>query len=164
MSRASLSRRQFALLGAAAAATIGAPSLRAQGKPEKSKVSIAVGEKAAFYYLPLTIAEQLGYFKAEGLDLEISDFAGGSRALQAVVGGLADVVSGAYEHTIHLQSRNQMFQAFVLQGRAPQIALGVSTRAMPGYRAVGDLRGKKIGVSSPGSSTNLVANLVLSRA
>ncbi|HEX7891594.1 MAG TPA: ABC transporter substrate-binding protein [Ramlibacter sp.] len=161
MTRASLSRRQFTLLAAAAVA---APSLRAQGKPEKTKVSIAVGGKAAFYYLPLTIAEQLGYFKAEGLDVEISDFAGGSRALQAVVGGSADVVSGAYEHTINLQSKNQMFQSFVLQGRAPQIAMGVSTKGMPGYRGVADLRGRKIGVTAPGSSTNMVANLVLSRA
>ena len=161
MTTRSLSRRQFTVL---AAATVAAPSLRAQGKPEKSKVSIAVGGKAAFYYLPLTISEQLGYFKSEGLDLEISDFAGGSRALQAVVGGSADVVSGAYEHTINLQSKKQMFQAFVLQGRAPQIAVGVSTKAMPNYRGVADLRGKKIGVSAPGSSTNMVANLVLSRA
>ena len=156
-----LSRRQFTAL---AAAVVAAPSLRAQGKPEKSRVSIAVGGKAAFYYLPLTISEQLGYFKAEGVDVEISDFAGGSRALQAVVGGSADVVSGAYEHTINLQSKNQVFQSFVLQGRAPQIALGVSTKAMPAYRNVADLRGRKIGVSAPGSSTNMVANLVLSRA
>lgn len=161
MTTLSLSRRRFSLLAAAAVA---APSLRAQGKPEKSKVSIAVGGKAAFYYLPLTISEQLGYFKSEGLDVEISDFAGGSRALQAVVGGSADVVSGAYEHTINLQSKNQIFQAFVLQGRAPQIAIGVSTRTMPRYRTVADLRGKKIGVSAPGSSTNMVSNLVLSRA
>jgi NitT/TauT family transport system substrate-binding protein len=123
-----------------------------------------VGGKAAFYYLPLTISEQLGYFKAEGLDVEISDFAGGSRALQALVGGSADVVSGAYEHTINMQSKNQFIQAFVLQGRAPQIAMGVSTKAMPQYRTVADLRGKKIGVSAPGSSTNMLANLVLSRA
>lgn len=157
-------RRRFAAFAAAAIAAPAVPVARAQGKPEKTKVAIAVGGKAGFYYLPLTIAEQLGYFKAEGLDVEISDFAGGSRALQAVVGGSADVVSGAYEHTINLQSKNQMFQAFVLQGRAPQIAIGVSTRAMPGYRGVADLRGKKIGVSAPGSSTNMVANLVLSRA
>ena len=62
-----------------------------------------------------------GYFKAEGLEVEISDFKGGSLALQAVVGGTADVVSGAYEHTINLQAKGQQFQAFVLQGRAPQI-------------------------------------------
>ncbi len=122
-----------------------------------------MGGKAAFYYLPLTISEQLGYFKAEGLDVEISDFAGGARALQALVGGSADVVSGAYEHTINMQSKNQYIQAFVLQGRAPQIAMGVSTKAMPNYQALADLKGKKIGVSAPGSSTNMVANLVLSR-
>ncbi|HEY8356471.1 MAG TPA: ABC transporter substrate-binding protein, partial [Ramlibacter sp.] len=124
----------------------------------------SVGGKAAFYFLPLTIAEQLGYFQSEGLDVEISDFTGGSRALQAATGGSADVVSGAYEHTINLQSKNQMFQAFVLQGRAPQIAMGVSTKAIPGYRSVADLRGRRIGVSAPGSSTNMVASMVLARA
>jgi NitT/TauT family transport system substrate-binding protein len=144
-----LRRRTFTSLAALTAAAVAVPSLRAQGKLEKTKVSIAVGGKAAFYYLPLTLAEQLGYFKSEGLDVEISDFAGGSRALQAVVGGSADVVSGAYEHTINLQSKAQMFQAFVLQGRAPQIAMGVSTKAMPTYKTVADLRGKKIGVSAP---------------
>src|ERR1700733_12900746 len=89
----------------------------AQGAVEKPKVSIAVGGKSALYYLPLTIAERLGYFKDEGLDVTISDFAGGSQALRAVVGGSADVVSGSYEHTINMQARGQHFQAFVLQGR-----------------------------------------------
>jgi NitT/TauT family transport system substrate-binding protein len=161
MSVRTVTRRQFAAL---AAATVAAPALRAQAKLEKGKVSIAVGGKPAFYYLPLTISEQLGYFKSEGLDVEITDFAGGSRALQAVVGGAAEVVSGAYEHTINLQSKNQMFQSFVLQGRAPQIAMGVSAKGMPGFRNVAELRGKRIGVSAPGSSTNMVANLVLARA
>lgn len=78
---------------------------QAQGKPEKTKVTIAVGGKNLFYYLPLTIAERQGYFKDEGLDVEIVDFAGGAKALQAVVGGSADVVSGAYEHTITCRPR-----------------------------------------------------------
>lgn len=162
--RHGISRRTFASAAALGAASLGAPSLFAQPKLEKTKVSIAVGGKAAFYYLPLTISEQLGYFKAEGLDVEISDFAGGARALQALVGGSADVVSGAYEHTINMQSKGQAIQSFVLQGRAPQIAMGVSTKAMPNYRSLADLKGRKIGVSAPGSSTNMVANLVLSRA
>ena len=157
-------RRGFSGVVALAAATLAFPALRAQSKLEKTKIVLAVGGKAAFYYLPLTITDQLGYFKAEGLEVEINDFAGGARALQAVVGGSADVVSGAYEHTINLQSKNQMFQAFVLQGRAPQIAFGVSTKSMPNYKSVGDLRGKKIGVSAPGSSTNMMANVLLSRA
>lgn len=158
-----LNRRRAVTLAAAAAAAVTVPALRAQTKPEKPKLTIAVGGKSAFYYLPLTIAEQLGYFKAEGLQVEIDDFAGGSKALQAVVGGSADVCSGAFEHTIALQSKGQMYTAFVLQGRAPQIVLGVSTKTLPGYQALAELRGKKIGVSAPGSSTNMVADMVLAR-
>ncbi|MEN3366067.1 MAG: sulfonate transport system substrate-binding protein [Burkholderiales bacterium] len=131
---------------------------------EKPRVSIAVGGKNLFYYLPLTVAEQLGYFKDEGLQVEISDFAGGAKALQALVGGSADVVSGAYEHTINMQAKGQFITAFVLQGRAPQIVLGVSTKTMPNYKSVADLKGKKIGVTAPGSSTNIMANFVLAKA
>jgi len=130
-------------------------------QPEKRDVHIAVGGKNAFYYLPLTIAEQLGYFKDEGLDVRISDFAGGSAALRAVVGGSAEVVSGAYEHTISLQGKKQYFQAFVLQGRLPQIALGVSSARAANFKSFKDLKGMKIGVSAPGSSThNLVKQLL----
>ncbi len=131
---------------------------------EKPKVSIAVGGKNLFYYLPLTIAEQLGYFKEAGLDVTIVDFAGGSRALQAVVGGSADVVSGAFEHTLNMQFKGQPMRAFVLQGAAPQIVLGVNPKTMPNYKTVADLKGKKIGVTAPGSSTNVLANFVLAKA
>jgi NitT/TauT family transport system substrate-binding protein len=81
-----------------------------------------------------------------------------------VVGGSADVVSGAYEHTINLQAKKQYFKAFVQQARAPQIVLAVSTKTMPDYKSLADLKGKKIGVTAPGSSTNMVASFVLDRA
>jgi NitT/TauT family transport system substrate-binding protein len=134
------------------------------GQVEKRDVHIAVGGKAAFYYLPLTVAEQLGYFKNEGLDLKISDFAGGSAALKAVVGGSADVVSGAYEHTISLQGKKQHFQAFVLQGRLPQIALGVATAKAANFKSFKDLKGMKVGVSAPGSSTNNLVKQLLAKS
>ena len=149
----------------AAPAAIALPRLAfAQGKPEKSKLTIAVGGKNLFYYLPLTIAEQLGYFKDEGLQVEIPDFAGGAKALQALVGGSADVVSGAYEHTINMQAKNQPIMSVVLQGRAPQIVMAVSTKTMPGYKSIADLKGKKIGVTAPGSSTAMMASYVLAKA
>src|SRR6185295_360457 len=131
---------------------------------DKPRLTIAVGGKNLLYYLPLTIAESLGYFKAEGLEVSIADFAGGSRALQAVVGGSADVVSGAFEHTLNMQLKGQRMRAFALQGRAPQIVLGINPKTMSGYRGVADLKGKKIGVTAPGSSTNVLANFVLAKA
>jgi NitT/TauT family transport system substrate-binding protein len=128
---------------------------------EKRDVHIAVGGQASFYYLPLTVAERQGYFKDEGLNVKLSDFAGGAVALRAVVGGSADVVSGAYEHTISLQSKKQYFQAFVAQGRLPQIAFGVASAKAGSIKSFKDLKGLKVGVSAPGSSThNLVKQLL----
>jgi NitT/TauT family transport system substrate-binding protein len=158
------SRRRFAQWAAFGAAAIAAPALLAQTRPEKPRIGIAVNGKSSFFYLPLTIADQLGYFKDEGLEVEVADHAVAGRAVQAVLSGTADVVSGNFEHTIHLQGKNQFFQSFVLQGRAPQIALGISTRAMPAYRGAADLRGRRIGVSAPGSTTHMVASMALARA
>ena len=156
-----MQRRSFVVVGSALIAL--PASVRAQ-PVEKPRLTIAVGGKNLLYYLPLTIAESLGYFKAEGLDVTIADFAGGSRALQAMIGGSADVVSGAFEHTINMQIKGQRLRAFALQGRAPQIVLGVNPKTMPNFRTVADLKGKKLGVTAPGSSTNVLANFVLGKA
>ena len=157
-------RHHVAALFAMLALAAGADTRDAAAQSlEKPKVTIAVGGKASIYYLPLTIAEAKGYFKDEGLTVEIVDFAGGSQSLRAVVGGSADVVSGAFEHTINLQASKQYFRAFVLQGRAPAIAVGVATAKAGAYRSPADLKGMKIGVSAPGSSTNMVANYVLAK-
>ena len=156
-----MQRRSLVLLGTAALAAparVGAQAL------EKPKLTIAVGGKNLLYYLPLTVAEVRGYLKDEGLDVTIADFAGGSRALQAMVGGSADIVSGAFEHTINMQVKGQRLRAFVLQGRAPQIVLGVNPKTMPNFKSVAELKGKKLGVTAPGSSTNVLANFVLGKA
>ena len=155
-------QRRHLIAGSLAAAAL--PRLVFAQAIEKPKVTIAVGGKNLFYYLPLTIAEQLGYFKDEGLEVTIVDFAGGSRALAAVVGGSADVVSGAFEHTVNMQFKGQPMRAFVLQGAAPQIVLGVNPKTMPNFKSVADLKGKKIGITAPGSSTNIMANFVLAKA
>jgi NitT/TauT family transport system substrate-binding protein len=153
--------RRHLLASGIAAATL--PLWATAQSLEKAKVTLAVGGKNLLYYLPLTIAEQLGYFKAEGLEVTIVDFAGGAKALQAVVGGSADVVSGAFEHTINMQSKGQFLRAFVLQGATPQIVLGVNPKTMPNYKTLTDLKGKKVGVSAPGSSTNVMLNFALAK-
>ena len=151
------SRRQFLATAAAAAATTAIPSWASAGK----KVRIAVGCNVLYYYISLTIAERLGYYTSEGLDCQIIDFQGGSKSLQAVIGGSAEIVSGAFEHTISMQSKNQKMRAFVLEGRAPQCVFAVSNKTMPNYSKITDLKGKKIGVSAPGSSSQALSNFVL---
>src|SRR2546427_11195433 len=82
---------------------------------EKPTITLAVGGKTLVAFLPLTIAERLGLFEKEGLKVEIHDFQGGARALQSLVGGSADVVCGAYEHTILTRAKGQAIKAIALQ-------------------------------------------------
>ena len=140
------------------------PSAAVAQAPEKPKLTIGVGGKPLFYYLPLTIAEQKGYFKAEGLDVEIQDFPGGAKALQALIGGSVDVVSGAYEHTITQQAKGQNIEALVLQGKYSAIVLGMNKAKAAQYKSPADLKGMKIGVTAPGSSTNMFVNVLLAKA
>lgn len=156
--------RLIKLLGIIAALTAsfaGMPAVYAQAL-EMKQVTLAVGGKNLFYYLPLTIAERKGYFKDEGLALEIVDFPGGAKALQAMVGGSADIVSGAYEHTINMQAKGQSIVAIALQGRYNGIVLAVHKSKAAQYKSPKDLKGWKIGVTAPGSSTHMaVQNLLV---
>lgn len=158
-----VSRRNLLKAAGVAGVAMSAPGILRAQSLETTDVTIAVGGKALIYYLPLSIADLRGYFKDEGLNAKVIDFAGGSKALQAVVGGSADVVSGAFEHTINLQSKGQFYRAFAQQGAAPMIVLAVSKKTMPDYKTPADLKGKKIGVTAPGSSTNMMTSFFLAQ-
>jgi NitT/TauT family transport system substrate-binding protein len=132
--------------------------------PEKTEVKLGVGGKALLYYLPLTIAERKGFFKEQGLDVEINDFAGGAKSLQALIGGSVDVVTGAYEHTIRMQAKGQDIRAVLELGRFPGIAVGIRKDKAASYKSPADLKGMKIGVTAPGSSTNMLVNFLLAQA
>src|SRR5260221_936934 len=147
-----------------AALTVGAVPLSAEAQaPEKQHITIPFGGKPLSYYLPLTIAERQGYFKDEGLEVEIPDFAGGAKALQALVGGSADYVSGAFEHTINMQAKKQPIRAVVLQANFSSITLVMPKDKAAKYKSAKDLKGLKIGVTAPGSSTNMFVNNLLAK-
>ena len=133
----------------------------AEEKRELSKVRLAVGGKPAVFYLPLTVVERLGYFRDAGLEVEISDFPGGARALQALIGGSADVVTGSFDHTIQMQAKNQPVVGLVQLGRFPGYVLGVL--AGKAYRDPKDLKGMKIGITAPGSSTHFMVQYLMVR-
>jgi len=131
---------------------------------EKPKLTLGVGGKPLLYYLPLTIAERKGFFKEEGLEIEINDFGGGAKSLQALVGGSVDVVTGAYEHTIRMQAKGQDIRAVIELGRFPGIVLAVKKEKADAIKSAADLKGAKVGVTAPGSSTNFFVNYLIAKA
>jgi NitT/TauT family transport system substrate-binding protein len=130
----------------------------------QTKVRLAVGGQTALFYLPLTVTDRLGYFKDEGLEVTISDLAGGARALQALMGGSADVVTGSFDHTIQMHAKNQPLTAVVQLGRFPGFVLALVGPKAASYRSPADLKGMKIGVTAPGSSTHFMVLHMMAQA
>jgi NitT/TauT family transport system substrate-binding protein len=128
----------------------------------KVKVSIAVGGAGCLCYLPTVLAKQLGEYDKAGVEIELIDFKGGSQALQAVIGGSADVVSGYYDHCVNLAAKGQALQSFVVYDRYPGMVLAVSPEAKD-IKSIKDLAGKAVGVSAPGSSTDFFLKYLLSK-
>lgn len=136
---------------------------RAQQAPELPRLRLALGGKTTMYYLPIALAEQLGYFKAEGLDVELQDQAGSGLAQQAMVQGQADVAAGGFEHPILLRQRGLSCRAFAFFSRAPQLVFGVGARSLPDFRELAQLRGRRVGVTARDSMTHSFARWVLER-
>lgn len=155
----SINRRQFGLWCALSTTPLG---LNAQPRASE-RLRIAVGGQAMLYYLPLTVAHALGFFRDEGLDVEIQDHAGGVLALRAVQDGEADVCCGAYDHIIRQQAQGLALRSLVVLGRTPQLGLVASARNWP-VRSVAGFKGMRVGVSAVGSSTQFLASLWLLQA
>ena len=150
-------------LAALAATLMLATGAQAQ-KPEMTKVHLGVGGKTSLYYLPLTVTEKLGYFKEAGLDVEISDFQGGAKSLQALMGGSVQVVTGSFDHTIQIQAKGERIVALVQMGRFPGFALALRKEKADAYKSPKDLKGMKIGVTAPGSSTHFMVLYMMAQA
>jgi NitT/TauT family transport system substrate-binding protein len=153
---------KFCVLGGLAA-LVAAGGAHAQA-PEKKDVKLGVGGAPALYYLPLALTEKLGHFKHEGLNVEINDFKGGSQSLTALVGGSADVVTGAYEHTLRMQAKGQDIVAVIELGRYPGIVLGVKKDRADKIKSAADLKGAKVGITAPGSSTNMLVWYLMAKS
>jgi NitT/TauT family transport system substrate-binding protein len=138
---------------------LGAGVAAAQGKV---KVSIAVGGAGCLCYLPTVLAKQLGEYDKAGVEVELINFKGGSQALQAVIGGSADVVSGYYDHCVNLAAKGQALQSFVVYDRFPGMVLAVSPESKD-IKSIKDLAGKAVGVSAPGSSTDFFLKYLLAK-
>lgn len=135
----------------------------AAGGGAGTKVIIGVGGQTLLTYLPTTLAAQLGYYKDQGLDVELQDLQGGSKALTAMLGGSTQVTSGYYEHTIQMQAKNQSIKAFADMGLSSGLALVVAPKNEGTIKGIADLKGKNVGVTAPGSSTDMFVKFLLSK-
>ncbi|ETI69223.1 ABC transporter substrate-binding protein [Neobacillus vireti] len=127
------------------------------------KVNIMVGGLEKIIYLPAKLTENLGYFKEEGLEVELTSQASGVNAEQALIAGEVQGVVGFYDHTIDMQAKGKELQAVALFATNPGARLMVTNKAKDQFKTLADLKGKNIGITSPGASSHFLVNYLVSK-
>nr|WP_235777018.1 ABC transporter substrate-binding protein [Rhizobium mesoamericanum] len=127
------------------------------------KITIMVGGYEKQIYLPAKLTEALGYFKDEGLDVELLNEAAGVDAENQLLAGAVQGVVGFYDHCVDLQAKGKFVQSVVQFSQAPGEVEVVSNK-YPDVKGLADLKGKNLGVTGLGSSTNFLTLYMASKA
>ncbi len=110
-------------------------------------------------FAPLFIAQEAKLFQKYGLDVDLIYLGGGSRTSQAMTAG---------ETPLGMVAASSLVASELAGSRQTLVAtsIGVVTMSLyasPEIRRVEDLKGKNVGISRFGSSTDLAARAVLAR-
>lgn len=131
-------------------------------RPEVPKVRIAnLGTGLQIGGLPITLAQALGHYREEGLDVEIENLPSAAKGLQALLGGSVDVGSVPFPNVIQIAEEGRRVRSFFVLNQRGANVIAVAPGATERIRRVEDLKGAKIGVSSAGGTTHLFANFFL---
>lgn len=121
------------------------------------KLRIIVAGIGKQIYLPVTLAERLGYFKAQDIDVELLSEPSGVNAEDELLAGAVQGVVGFYDHTISLQAKGKYALSVVQFSRAPGEAELVGSRMSGAIRTPADFKGRRLGVTGLGSSTHFLS-------
>jgi ABC-type nitrate/sulfonate/bicarbonate transport system substrate-binding protein len=143
------------------------PSLASAAAPQKLTIAIA-GKGLSFIIQYLAIGA--GFYKDEGIDPEIVNVASGTQMAAAVMGGSADITQLGLPHTLEAVARGGSLVAIGTGFDKYPIALVLSTAAIKRAGITPDmsidekikrLHGLRIGITSPGSSTDEFMRTIL---
>jgi NitT/TauT family transport system substrate-binding protein len=147
--------RRGTIVGAALTLSAAAGAIMAPAALAADTVKIMVGGLEKQIYLPYKLTEQLGYFKDEGLDVQLSNEPSGVDAEDEMLAGNVQGVGGFYDHCIDLQTKGKIVESVVQINQVPGEVEVVSTKH-PEIKSFADVKGKSLGVTGLGSSTNFL--------
>src|SRR5271166_1207330 len=143
----------------ARAAAIAAIFIATTSSVAAAKISLMVGGLDKQIYLPFKLAENLGYFEDEGLEVELLSTPSGVNAENELLSGAVQGVGGFYDHCLELQAKGKFVLSIVQINRTPGEIL-LANANHPEIKAPGDFRGISFGVTGLGSSTNFLAKYI----
>lgn len=150
-------RISSSFVGALVAGLLAAAPSQAQTKLGEVSVSVVPSTSAVVLY----VARDKGYFAKEGLDVKITEFASGAESERAMASGAVDMGGGGLGTTLIMANQGIKAKNVALFQSKSIFTLVASNKldAKPGDLKA--LRGKNIGISSPGSLTDLFLRIAL---
>ena len=134
------------------------------GKPERPKVRLAVaGMGLQMWCLPIPFAQTLGFYKEEGLDVQLENLPSAGKAIQALVGGSVDVAGISYSQNIEIAAEGQRVRSFFFSTKRTSLVLIISPSANARISRAEDMNGAVLGVSSPGAAGQILATHYLKK-
>lgn len=142
---------------------LGSVALWARPSPVASATTLTFGMPTTppnMVHLSPWVAMEQGFFKQEGLDVEISTFEGGIYVVRNVVSGSLDAGAGAGASVAVSVAKKAGVKA--IYGLAPRFASTMTVRSE--VKNLQDLKGKKIGVQEVGGFADILSRMVLRKA
>jgi len=134
-------------------------ALFAFASPARAQQTVRIGTTPAVTFLALYAADQLGYFKAEGLSPQFADFEGGAEVTTALVGGSIDLAGTYVERPMILAEKGFASKSLLAILNRNPIFL-VLRKSLPATDVKG-LKGTKLGMTRAGSATDLALRALL---
>jgi NitT/TauT family transport system substrate-binding protein len=142
-----------AAVGVLALGSVAACSSSKTGSSSLPTVKLMVGGIDKQIYLPYQLAQNLGYYKKYGVNVQLStEVNGGVGAEDAMASGQVDMAGAWYIHTIDFQAKGKDVINVVQLSGAPgeREMCGNSS----GVHSAADFKGKTLGVTDLGSGTD----------
>jgi NitT/TauT family transport system substrate-binding protein len=127
-----------------------------------TKITVAVPHPSAINWIPLHVAIGQGYFKDEGLEINVEAVDGSSQVLQAMSAGKAQI--GAPGPGPVLSARARGVDVVFIYNLYPKALFGLVVRKESSYNLAGDLKGKVIGVGTADGSEVTFVRPILAEA
>jgi NitT/TauT family transport system substrate-binding protein len=144
-----------------ATAAVARPSHSAKAS-SRTRITMMIGGINKIIYATATLAKQLGYYDKAGVDVYPIDSPAGIEEADALVAGQIDAAMGYYNHTIDLQSKGKAVECVVQIGLTPGHAVVVPTSSS--IHSAADFKGKTLGITGTGSSTDFELQYLASKA
>jgi NitT/TauT family transport system substrate-binding protein len=152
----SLSRRRLLALAAACSAA------GAIGQTTNRKVALALWSKPITEIAHLLAEEEQGFFRKQGIELQLLPGAGGGDAIRNLLSGQADVAFTDPGSLFAALDKGEKLR--VIYDIYPQNVFNVVSLKSSGIQTPADLKGKKVGVYSLASGTRQNLQLMLAQA